>query len=147
MTSFTAEEWWIRAKALEQYDEAKRLDPSDRNYPDQELVPFCDWLNEQDGVFTIFSCSGHDGRLMPNRAGGYVMAYLRDDLREKMFSRANSFLNDPIHSIEFKNSMWLRKELGRDIDCIVIRFYGNERGTLDESIASMRSMFETILEN
>ena len=40
----------------------ENLNLGGRGYPDQEILPFCDWLNTFDGVYTMQSCAGHLSR-------------------------------------------------------------------------------------
>ena len=110
-----------------------------RGYPDPDILPFCDWLNSFDGVYTLQSCAGHKPRNGHGASQGRLWVWLPARASDRLRARACEFVRSPIDQI----STCYRSN-GEFLELV---FQGNESGQLDKSLAALEVMFKTILED
>ena len=108
-----------------------------KGYPDSDMYGFCDWLNEYPGVYTLQSCAGHVGYKNQGEYSGNLWVYLPKRYSKKMRKRATSLVYPPIEYVRL-----LFRPSGEIWD---IGFAGNNCGRLEESLRTLKRVFEEIL--
>ena len=109
-----------------------------RGYPDPEMLPFCDWLNAFEGMYTEQSCAGHralDGHVVSQ---GTVWVRLDCERLDLFRRRACEFAGSPF--VDRIQSIYLSS--GEFVEII---FSGNESGQLLESLAALREFFGSLV--
>lgn len=136
-----------KAVNLAEWERAKRQprppgDLGELGWPDPDIIPLCDALNEFPGVCTVQSCAGHGSAL-----AGYVQSsghlWLRlNDRVSAAFDRSVFHLSARTDLIE---RVWrIYSEDGKEITCIA--FAGNERGLLSQSSALIFEFFSDVID-
>ena len=114
--------------------------PTGKSPYDPDIVPFCDWLNQFDGVCTLQSCAGHkprDGNPYFDQA--HLWVWLDDQIIERLLPLLNDAVKPPIDKISICRQPW-----GKYVSIV---FKGNECDQLDVSLIALESLFTTILQN
>jgi len=113
-------------------------DPGGRGFPDPDILPWCDKLNALPGVCTLQSCAGHrhqDGSL----SSGQLWLWLSPDVAHAFHARAFELARQspPIERLYTLYADW-----GQEI--ADVRFAGNERGLLAESMELVFAFFSDL---
>jgi hypothetical protein len=140
----------FKRRTLEEWERKKTLIlPEDghglggRGYPDPEIIPWCDLLNEIPGVCTLQSCAGH----APEDCGGAMRSgHLWLLLDEKMSAAFNARAWELVTAAEhIERASRIYSPWGQEVTNIV--FAGNERGMLDESMQLVLDFFASLRED
>ena len=133
-----------RAKVihLEQFSKARNRpipngDLGGRGFPDPDILPFCDWLNTFDGVYTLQSCAGHSNSERNGAAKGHIWVWLDKPFQSRLSARACKLVQPPLEQINLRYIP--------EGEFIEIIFEGNESGRLNESLAALKVLFNIIL--
>jgi hypothetical protein len=127
--------------ALCRASRADRADEGGRGFPDADMIPWCATLNAIPGVCTVQSCAGHGSVGHP----GYVSSahlWLRLDKTMSAAFDAEAFAlaaNNGIESVVRAYTAW-----GKEIASIT--FAGNERDSLNDSMAMIAAFLQSLRE-
>lgn len=113
-------------------------DSGGRGFPDPAILPWCDRLNALRGICTLQSCAGHrhnDGSL----SSGHLWLWLSPDVARAFRTRAFQLAkrSPPIERVYTLYADW-----GQEI--ADVRFAGNERGLLAESMELIFAFFSDL---
>ena len=135
-----------RSKAvhLENFEKARRWPLPDENvagrgYPDPDIVPFCDWLNEHDGVYTLQSCAGHKARAGHGASQGCLWVWLDKPFQDRLRAKAGQFVGGPIDYIAIRYVP--------EGEFVELLFRGNESDQLGVSLAALKILFAAVLDD
>jgi len=132
---------WERKKTLILPEDGRGL--GGRGYPDPEIIPWCDLLNEIPGVCTLQSCAGHG----PEDSGGamrsgHLWLLLDAEMSAAFDARAWELVADSEH---IERASRIYSPWGQEVTNIV--FAGNERGMLDESMQLVLDFLASLRED
>ena len=109
-----------------------------RGYPDHDILPFCDWLNSFDEIYTLQSCAGHLAREGHIESQGRLWVWIGGNLLDLFRIGACELSMSPF--IDRVCSIY--SEQGEFVE---ITFLGNESGQLLESLAALKSFFGSLI--
>lgn len=116
------------------------VDQGGKGFPDPDIIPWCEALNEIPGVCTIQSCQGHgsaeDGNII---SSGLVWLRLDQAMSEAFRRHAFTLAADTRH-IEQLSTLYM--SWGQEV--VSIAFAGNERNLLAPSMRRILEFFQTM---
>ena len=118
-----------------------RGDLAGKGWPDPDIIPWCDKLNEIEGLCTLQSCAGH-GNKMSNgelhvKSKGILWIWLSESMNKAFYGNVFNSLakHELMERVRILFSDW-----GQEI--IELSFKGNECNCLDKSINVILNFFK-----
>lgn len=135
----------VRSKILSEFAELRKQTAIGRclggkGYPDLDILPFCDWLNSFDGIYTLQSCAGHRASASEVLSQATLWVWINARFLTLFNLRANRLAQEPL--MEQVKVVYTQQG-----EFVAIIFKGNENDRLFESLGILRGFFSCLLED
>ncbi len=135
----------VQSKILSEFTELrKQVVPEGclggKGFPDPDILPFCDWLNSFDGIYTLQSCAGHRTSASEVLSQATLWIWMNARLLTLFQLRANQLAQEPL----MERVKVVYTQQGEFVELI---FKGNENELLSESLGILKDFLSCLLED